>query len=186
MSASPSLSTAKPCDGASIAHLYSCTVDGTRVTSHVLSCDADDATAAVHRHAREAVAAAADVPCECDYITKVSLQPTHADAPPVDDHRWMSKHMARSCGPDFNPNRVTTHNHFSCNYVGEGVVDGRKVSNPLKTWKGRLAACSEDGLEISDELMRDIKEYAYAAAGGDEFQLDIDKFVCGVTTIPQL
>ena len=92
--------------------------------------------------------------------------------------------MARNCGPHFDINRVVTHNKFDCNYVGEGIVDGKVVTHPRKEWKGRLASCSEYGVGISDEVMRDVKDYVYEIAGGDDFQLDRNKFQCRVTTIP--
>lgn len=103
----------------------------------------------------------------------------------ADSAKDVVKHkMASSCGPDFNLNRVTTYNTFQCNYLGTGVDDrGRRVRNPLQTWKGTLPSC-DDSLEISDELENDVRKVVYDAAGGEEAQLDIDQFICRIVSLP--
>lgn len=92
--------------------------------------------------------------------------------------------MARSCGPDYNINKVTSWNKFECRYLGVGEDDnGRKIRNPFKTWKGTLPSCNDD-IVISDELERDVRELAYHAAGGDEAKLNINEFMCNIQSIP--
>ena len=92
--------------------------------------------------------------------------------------------MARSCGPDYNINKVTSWNKFECRYLGVGEDDnGRKIRNPFKTWKGTLPSCNDD-IVISDELERDVREIAYHAAGGDEAKLNINEFMCSIQSIP--
>tara|TARA_B100000945_G_scaffold271800_1_gene233924 strand:- start:845 stop:1408 length:564 start_codon:yes stop_codon:yes gene_type:complete len=92
--------------------------------------------------------------------------------------------MARSCGPDYNVNKVTSWNKFECRYLGVGEDEnGRKIRNPFKTWKGTLPSCNDD-IVISDELERDVRELAYHAAGGDEAKLNINEFMCSIQSIP--
>lgn len=92
--------------------------------------------------------------------------------------------MASNCAPHFDINKVTSYNRFECNYVGTGVTEtGRKVRNPFQTWKGTLPSC-ETGLELSDQTEEDIRKLVFLNAGGDDAQLNLDEFVCRVTSIP--
>lgn len=92
--------------------------------------------------------------------------------------------MARSCGPDYNLNKVTNFNKFECRYLGIGELEnGKKVKNPFQTWRGTLPSC-DDSVVISDELMEDIKIVAYDAAGGDDAKLNLDEFLCNITSLP--
>lgn len=96
----------------------------------------------------------------------------------------VTRRMARSCAPDYNLNRITSHNRFECRYLGVGVNEnGKKGRNPFQTWKGTLPSC-DDSIEISDELEEDVKKVAYDAAGGDEAKLNIDEFLCNIQSIP--
>jgi len=92
--------------------------------------------------------------------------------------------MARSCGPDYNLNKVTNYNKFECRYLGVGELEnGKKVRNPFQTWKGTLPSC-DDSIVISDELMDDVKFVAYDAASGDDAKLNVDEFLCNITSLP--
>lgn len=167
------------------AYLYSCNVGGVPVASHLVSCEtmgndqklSEALEKEVHAHAQSQAGQSGVV--TCDYVQPVSVSKT------IPDEVWMSKRMASNCGPDFNPNNARIVNSFECRYLGEGVLDdGRVVRNPFKVWSGRLVSCEETSLEVSDDLMRDVRHYAYVAAGGDESQLDESQFVCNVMSIP--
>lgn len=184
------------------AFLYSCRVDGqSPQVSHITSCEPYDGAITqsirteIHDHVRNranagrapnlaGAAAAAVGAIQCDYIQPIALRA----AAEQDDDAWMSKRMASDCGPDYNPNQALIINHFECRYVGKGTLpDGRVVSNPHKVWKGRLASChAQDGLAVSDQLMRDVQKYAYHAAHGDEAKLDVSQFVCDIVSVPTM
>jgi hypothetical protein len=92
--------------------------------------------------------------------------------------------MASNCAPSFDLNKVTSYNQFQCNYLGTGVTEtGRKVRNPFQTWKGTLPSC-ETSLELSDQTEEDIRKLVFHNAGGDDAQLNLEDFVCRVTSIP--
>lgn len=94
------------------------------------------------------------------------------------------RRMASNCGPNWNLSSVTAHNRFTCRYLGKGLDDrGRMVQNPFQTWKGSLASC-DDGLEIGDDVEADIRKLAWEAAGGEEAKLDVNQFLCSITSIP--
>ena len=109
---------------------------------------------------------------------KLGAQNTRDAAKDVVKHK-----MASSCGPDYNLNRITSYNRFECSYIGTGKDDkGRIVMNPFQKWKGTLPSC-DNTFEISDELESDVRKLAYDAAGGEE-ELDINKFLCQIISIP--
>ena len=93
------------------------------------------------------------------------------------------KKMASNCAPHYNLNEVTAYNKFECRYLGEAFVDGVRVHNPFKTWSGTLPSC-DDTIEISDDVMSDIRKLAYEAAGGDESKMDVNQFSCSVQSLP--
>ena len=94
--------------------------------------------------------------------------------------------MAANCAPHFDLNRVTTVNHFTCLYEGEGTIGGRRVRRPGYEVRGQLASCDHhEYAPISDEVMKSIQLYAWKQAGGREAELDADKFVCSVYGLPQ-
>ena len=100
---------------------------------------------------------------------------------------WINRRMAPNCGPSFDLRNVTSYNKFQCYYDGEGVIDGQRVRRPLYHVDGQLPSC--DGMDggggaISDSVMSAIKQIAYEKAGGDEAQLDPEKFVCFVQSLP--
>lgn len=107
-------------------------------------------------------------------------QPTLlASATEIATHR-----MASSCAPGYNVNGVTSHNRFTCRYMGKGLdEDGNWVQNPFQTWRGSLASC-DSSLEISKDLVDDIKKLAWHAAGGADSEMDKDQFLCQVHSIP--
>lgn len=180
------------------AFLYSCSVDGQKpISSHLTSCEPYSGTITqnirteIHQHARKEASSLAGAnmgtsqgEISCDYIQPIALN----DAIKQDDDVWMTKRMASDCGPDFNPNQALIINHFECRYVGKGTLpDGRVVSNPNKVWKGRLASChNQDGIAVSDQLMKDVQKYAYHAAHGDEAKLDVSQFVCDIVSVPTM
>jgi len=183
----------------SSAFLYSCSVDGRKpITSHLTSCEpysgaiTQTIRTEIHNHARkEAYSSSDDAKMgvqtgeiTCDYIQPIALN----DALKQNDDVWITKRMASDCGPDFNPNQALIINHFECRYVGKGTLpDGRIVSNPNKVWKGRLASCHvQDGIAVSDQLMKDVQKYAYHAAYGDEAKLDVSQFVCDIVSVPTM
>ena len=94
------------------------------------------------------------------------------------------RRMASNCGPNYDLNKVTAYNKFTCRYLGKGLDDkGRLVQNPFQTWKGTLASC-DSTIHISDTTESDIRKLAWDAAGGDEAKLDVDQFVCSIHSIP--
>lgn len=95
------------------------------------------------------------------------------------------RRMASNCASSgWNLNSVTAHNRFTCRYLGKGLDDrGRMVQNPFQTWKGSLASCDE-GLMIGDDVESDIRKLAWEAAGGEEAKLDVNQFLCSITSIP--
>lgn len=96
------------------------------------------------------------------------------------------RRMASNCAPHFDLNKITSYNQFQCNYLGTGVTEsGRKVRNPFQTWKGTLPSC-ESTFELSEQTEEDIRKLVYLNAGGKEAQLNLDDFVCRITSIPML
>lgn len=96
----------------------------------------------------------------------------------------IARGMARSCAPEYDANAAEISNNFTCTYTGT-ITDekGRVGFSPTKVVSGRIFSC-DMGLEITDELMEDIKLAAYMKAGGDEAKLDIDAFACNIFSIP--
>ena len=102
----------------------------------------------------------------------------------VEKQNLLKYKMAKSCGPDYNLNKITTYNKFECRYLGVGELEnGKQVRNPFQTWRGTLPSC-DDSVIISDELMEDVKFVAYDAAGGNEAKLNVDEFLCNITSLP--
>lgn len=96
----------------------------------------------------------------------------------------MQRKMTSSCAPHYDLNRVTSYNHYSCNYLGTGIDEsGRTVRNPMKTWKGMIASC-DNSIEISQNTEEDIKKVVFERAGGDESKMNIDEFICNIYSIP--
>lgn len=94
--------------------------------------------------------------------------------------------MARSCAPGYDANAADIMNEFTCSYTGPatdelgrvGTLHGRKVS-------GRLFSCDMT-LDVSDELMEDVKLAAYVKSGGDAANLDIHQFSCNIFSNPYM
>lgn len=113
------------------------------------------------------------------HSVKLGIQGTKNAAKDLVKHK-----MASSCAPDYNLNKITSYNRFTCHYLGTGVDEnGREVRNPFQKWSGTLPSC-EDSIQISDELEADVRKLAYDAAGGDEAKLDVNQFLCTIQSIP--
>ena len=57
----------------------------------------------------------------------------------VEKQNLLKYKMAKSCGPDYNLNKITTYNKFECRYLGVGELEnGKQVRNPFQTWRGTL------------------------------------------------
>ncbi len=97
----------------------------------------------------------------------------------------LKRGMARSCHPMYNVNDAEIKNDFTCWYTGL-ITDekGRKGTHPYKSISGSLFSC-DMGLEITDELMHDIKLSAYLQAGGETSQLNMEDFACSVMSVPR-
>lgn len=153
--------------------------------SHMVSCqktelEKPDAETLAHMKlvSMEQLGSKKEVEIEAHSI-RLGLQGTKNAAKDLVKHR-----MASSCAPSYNLNSITAYNRFECHYLGTGIDDtGREVRNPFQKWRGTLPSC-ENSIEISDELMSDVKKLAYDAAGGDEAKLDINQFLCTISSIP--
>ena len=96
----------------------------------------------------------------------------------------MQRKMTSSCAPYYDLNIVTSYNHYSCSYIGTGIDEsGRTVRNPMKVWKGMIASC-DNSIEISQETEEDIKKIVFERAGGDDFKMDINEFICNIYGAP--
>lgn len=109
--------------------------------------------------------------------------------PPVDEAQKLrraavARGFARSCAPTFDINGGVMRNEFTCTYSGP-ITDsmGRRGTHPSKQISGTLFSC-DMSMDITDELMEDVKLAAYDRAGGDEAQLDINGFSCNIMSIP--
>jgi len=97
----------------------------------------------------------------------------------------LKRGMARSCHPMYNVNDAEIKNDFTCWYNGL-ITDeqGRKGTHPFKSVSGSLFSC-DMGLDITDELMADIKMSAYMQAHGDTAGLNVADFACSVMSVPR-
>ena len=97
----------------------------------------------------------------------------------------LKRGMARSCYPMYNVNDAEIKNDFTCWYTGE-ITDeqGRKGTHPFKSVSGSIFSC-DMGLDITDELMNDIKMSAYMQANGDSAKLNMEDFACSVMSVPR-
>lgn len=97
----------------------------------------------------------------------------------------LKRGMARSCHPSFNVNDAEIKNDFTCWYTGL-ITDekGRQGTHPYKSISGTLFSC-DMGLEITDDLMHDIKLSAYMQSHGDESNLKMEDFACSVMSVPR-
>lgn len=170
---------------------FTCTVAGAEVTSSVASKEprtsAIDAAAirSVHEAARAKAGGAPGVPIQCSRIDR-----KRAD----EDMTWVHRRMTPDCARfGWDPNQVVSYDRWSCRYVGQGVVtdkDGnrQKVWNPFKTWSGRIASCApldtSTGLGITDGTMKAVQKMAWYQAGGEASELDENKFLCSVASLP--
>lgn len=136
----------------------------------------------VYRQVRVATGSHANAPVVCNHAIPLSQQSTTLTS----SNDFIHHRMARNCAPRFDPNEVTAFNEFRCKYSGKGLVDGKMVHNPWKEWSGKLASCDgfREYMEISNDVMRDIRDYVYEIAGGDEAKLDREMFTCSVQSLP--
>ena len=97
----------------------------------------------------------------------------------------LKRGMARSCHPMYSVNDAEIKNDFTCWYTGL-ITDekGRKGTHPFKSISGTIFSC-DMGLEISDELMSDVKMSAYLQANGDASNLNMEEFACSVMSVPR-
>lgn len=92
--------------------------------------------------------------------------------------------MASSCAPHYDTSKITSYNKYTCNYLGTGVNEhGNIVKNPFKTWSGMLPSC-ENSIEISPKLEHDVKKLVYERAGGDDYKMNVDEFICNIISLP--
>lgn len=166
------------------AYLYSCTVGAQNTAGHVVSCHPPGADGGASDAVKLEVSAHAQAKLgtgstTCDYI-----HPVKVDAK---DDGWISRRMASNCAPHYSLSEVRHVNHFKCHYMGEGVdADGKVIKNPYKSWKGRLPSCDDASLEVSDDVMDDIRSLAYYAADGEASKMDKSQFVCEVMSTPMM
>lgn len=170
------------------AYLYDCTVDGRRVSSHT----AGSATPStvnmfeqVFQHARGEAGAPPSSQVNCTSIRVADLHNQGSTSKTKPE--WVHRRMAENCkASGWSTRAVTAHNKYVCKYTGTGIVDGKEVQRPFMEWKGTLASCDgmDEFMKISDSVVDNIKEYVYWSAGGDESQLDKDKFHCSIQSLP--
>lgn len=110
----------------------------------------------------------------------LGMQSLQEKAAEISRHR-----MASNCKPyAYELKHVTAHNRFRCRYLGGGLdEDGRRVQNPFQEWRGTLASC-DDSIKVPDDVLLDVKRLAWHAAGGQEAELDLDKFHCELQSLP--
>lgn len=96
----------------------------------------------------------------------------------------MKYKMASSCAPYYDIKNITSYNKYTCNYLGTGKDEkGRIVKNPFKTWSGTLPSC-DSSMEITDQIDHDVKRLVYERADGDASALDINEFICNISSFP--
>ena len=181
--------------------VYQCTVNGQAVSSHVFvpgaaaSLNKDTMLEHVHNHARDEASAGKEAVVVCSHVRPLADNTSVPSAADEENH-YLAKRMAPSCKKySWDLSQVTTFNHYTCRYLGSGVVKDaagqsqRVTGNMFKEYRGILPSCDtygtgSHGLEITDETMRAVKRRAYEQAGGDEAQLDVDRFQCEVMSLP--
>ena len=157
--------------------------DGTAYSSFMMSCQKDNLTqpdAATLEHMKAVARESVGDDVSIENVQGVILG---ARSDELSAQALVRRRMASNCAPGFRLKDVTSYNKFSCNYMGNGEVDGKTVTNPYQSWRGTLPSC-EGGMELDKETMRDIKRIVHHNAGGDEAKLDVDKFICHVTSVP--
>jgi hypothetical protein len=116
-------------------------------------------------------------------INQFALSHEHNRPDPKDP--IYTRKMASTCGPDYGLKNVTSHNKWTCHYLGKGLdEDGNWVENPFQTWSGTLPSCDHDTITITKELEHDVRKLAYYAAHGDEAKLDMNRFLCNIISVP--
>ena len=169
---------------------YTCSVNGgDEITASVDSSakqgapiDAADLMS-VWDSARVHAGAAPSASVSCSRITR--------ERPRQDeDAESISRRMTPDCAKyGWDPSHVVSYEKWSCRYMGQGVVDGKKVYNPFREWKGTIASCAPlnaEDMRIPDSTMDAIRRTAYWQADGDGAALDKDQFVCRVSSLPRL
>ena len=117
-------------------------------------------------------------------VVKSQMKEYKREKPDSNDPIFTRK-MASNCGPDYNLKNITSYNKWTCKYLGKGLDDeGNWVQNPFQEWKGTIASCDHDTIRITKELENDVRKLAYYAAYGDEAKLDMDKFLCTISSVP--
>ena len=175
---------------------YTCSVNGAEVDGSVDSAqnraspvDASDLMA-VYDSARTAASASSTTPVTCSRI--IREKPRQSE-----DSEWIHKRMTPSCKQyGWDLNHVVSYDRWTWNYVGKGTVvdektgEKREVYNPLKRWSGTIASCASldesSDLRITDSVMNAVQRMAYYQADGDNSDLDVDKFLCRIESIPRL
>lgn len=174
---------------------YTCSVGGRAVESTVDSSEKRGAPVSandlflVHNAARSEAKASASTPVTCSRVVREKPRMS-------EDMQWIRRKMTPSCAKyGWDLNQVVSYDTWTCNYLGKGTIvgkDGKKseVYNPLKTWSGKIASCTDLGhesdLSISDETMESVRKMAYHQADGDNAGLDETQFLCRVESLPRV
>ena len=163
--------------------IYTCQVEGFGTANGVTFVP----KSTLHTHKMdELVADAARAHARAPRNAAVTCGDYHTSGEPKPD-QWLNKMMAPNCAAGgYQLRDITAINHYSCEYAGTGLVDGKQVHRPHWTVKGKLASCdgpNEYG-KISDSLMSAVKRAAYHRGGGAEAKRDPEQFVCLVSSLP--
>ena len=96
------------------------------------------------------------------------------------------RRLASNCHAGARPSDTTFVNKYTCHYLGKGVdTNGREVRNPMQKWSGTLASCDRTA-QVSSQTEHDVRVLAYDQAEGKEAKLNIDEFVCSISSIPHV
>lgn len=168
-------------------YLSSCSINGGPESTYTFQLDPsmDVESASGKKKAHQTILyqanASMDSSIDCSHMTHVQT--------PGSEQWWLERRMSRSCAPSYDANNVTEYVRYRCKYMGSGVDDeGKRVrANPWQEWDGRMAVCNgfdQTGLQISDQVMKDVRDIAYYRAGGQEAGLNKEDFVCQVESLP--
>jgi hypothetical protein len=174
---------------------YTCSVAGTEVRGTVDAADrpahpitARDVTR-VYDAARHQVGVGPTTAVDCSRLERSAPRQS-------EDLEWINRRMTPSCKAfGWSPNDIVSFDRWSCRYIGKGTVTDKhgnktEVFNPFKSWSGTIASCADldanAGLAIPDSTMRAVQRMAYYQADGDAANLDVNNFVCTITSLPRI
>jgi hypothetical protein len=125
----------------------------------------------------------------CSVIaTKATTQATLADeAVAAGDLQLTAvrRGFARSCAPSFTaPRGLAVTNSYTCTYHGTMTdpTTGEVGVGLQRQVRGRLVSC-ENGLDVSNDLLADVKLAAYLRVDGASNGVNVDQFACTVMSI---